>query len=420
MRPLAPLVVAIAIVLLPRTLPLDLPPMRMALTSPPDALTVMAGTIGRNATLESLLGKTLPPAAVHHLVQAARPIHDLARLSIGQPFRLTLGPDGVISAFTYGIDELRTLKVRRNGTSLEAALETRSYETRVETVNGTITSSLFGAVSDAGEEDLLAVDLAAIFEWDVDFNTELQKGDRFRLAVEKQYLEGAFSRYGSILAAELLRGDRVLRAVRFASDKGAEYFTPEGLPLRKTFLRSPLKFTRISSGFSRARFHPVLKTTRPHLGVDYAAPTGTPVRAAADGTVVLSGWSGGYGKTVRIRHGRGLETLYGHLSRIDVKRGQYVQQGALIGAVGATGLATGPHLDYRTLRDGVYVNPLTIQPPPAEPVPAALRAAFEEARDRQMALLPAARAAETAPVREASASAEKTTDAPAADDGADD
>jgi murein DD-endopeptidase MepM/ murein hydrolase activator NlpD len=419
MRRLAPLVAAIAIVLLPRTFVLDLPPVPMPLTSPPDALTVIAGTIGRNATLDSLLGKALSPVARHHLVQAARPIHDLARLSIGQPFQLQIGRDGVVSAFTYGIDELRTLKVKRNGTSLEAALETRSYETRVETVNGTISSSLFGAVSDAGEEPLLAVDLAAIFEWDVDFNTELQKGDSFRLAVEKQYLEGAFSRYGSILAAELMRGDRVLRAVRFASEKGVEYFTPEGLPLRKTFLRSPLKFTRISSGFTRARFHPVLKTTRPHLGVDYAAPTGTPVRAAADGTVVLSGWSGGYGKTVRIRHGRGLETLYGHLSRIDVKRGQHVQQGTLIGAVGATGLATGPHLDYRTLRDGVYVNPLTIQPPPPEPVPAALRAAFEEARDRQMALLPGAALPDTAPVREASV--EKTTDAPAlGDDGADD
>jgi murein DD-endopeptidase MepM/ murein hydrolase activator NlpD len=418
MRRLAPLLVAVVIVLWPRTLVLDLPPVPMPLTAAPDALTVIAGTIGRNATLESVLGKTLSPAARYHLVQAARPIHDLARLSIGQPFQLQLSRDGVVSAFTYSIDELRTLKVKRNGTSLEAALETRSYETRVETVDGSITSSLFGAVSDAGEEPLLAVDLAAIFEWDVDFNTELQKGDSFRLAVEKQYLEGAFSRYGSILAAELLRGDRVLRAVRFASEKGAEYFTPEGLPLRKTFLRSPLKFTRISSGFSRARFHPVLKKTRPHLGVDYAAPTGTPVRAAADGTVVLSGWSGGYGKTVRIRHGRGLETLYGHLSRIDVKRGQHVQQGALIGAVGATGLATGPHLDYRTLRDGEYVNPLTIQPPPAEPVPAALRAAFEEARDRQMALLPTAAAVETAPVREASV--EKTAEPAAADDGADD
>jgi murein DD-endopeptidase MepM/ murein hydrolase activator NlpD len=386
MRSLGKLAVALALVLFPRTLVLDLPPAPIERV-PAQALKQLAGTITRNATLESLLGDTLGNAGIHNLVVAARPMHDLARLTVGQPFRLTVGADGVLAAFSYGIDELRTLHVRRNGSSLEAEVVTRSYETRVETVEGTITSSLFGAVEDSGEEPLLAVDLAAIFEWDVDFNTELQKGDSFRLAVEKQFLEGRFSRYGSILAAELLRGDRVLRAVRFVADKGPEYFTPEGLPLRKTFLRSPLKFTRISSGFSRARFHPVLKITRPHLGIDYAAPTGTPVRAAADGTVVLAGWSGGYGRTVRIRHGRGLETLYGHLSRIAVKNGEHVQQGELIGAVGSTGLASGPHLDYRTLRNGVYVNPLTIQPPPAEPVPASRRAAFEEARDRQMALL---------------------------------
>lgn len=386
MRRLGQLAVALGIILFPRTLVHELPPAPLQ-QAQSQALKVLAGTIARNATLESILGETLGPAAVHHLVVAARPMHDLARLSVGQPFRLTVGPDGLMAAFSYGIDELRTLHVRRNGSSLEAEVQTRSYETRVDTVSGLITSSLFGAVEDAGEEDLLAVDLAAIFEWDVDFNTELQKGDSFRLAVEKQFLEGRFSRYGAILAAELLRGERVLRAVRFDGVKGPEYYTPEGLPLRKTFLRSPLKFTRISSGFSRARFHPVLKTTRPHLGIDYAAPTGTPVRSAADGTVVLAGWSGGYGRTVRIRHGRGLETLYGHLSRIDVRNGQHVAQGTLIGAVGSTGLATGPHLDYRTLRDGVYVNPLTIQPPPAEPVPASKRAAFEVARDHQMALL---------------------------------
>ena len=386
MRSFGKLAVALGIVLFPRTLVLDLPPAPIQRVQA-QALTELAGTITRNATLESLLGEAIGRAGIHHLVVAARPIHDLARLTVGQPFRLTIGPDGVLAAFSYGIDELRTLEVRRNGSSLEAEMLTRSYETRVDTVSGVINSSLFGAIEDTGEEALLAVDMAAIFEWDVDFNTELQKGDSFRLAVEKQFLDGRFSRYGSILAAELLRGDRVLRAVRFVADKGPEYFTPEGLPLRKTFLRSPLKFTRISSGFSRARFHPVLKITRPHLGIDYAAPTGTPVRSAADGTVVLAGWSGGYGRTVRIRHGRGLETLYGHLSRIHVKNGQYIQQGALIGAVGSTGLASGPHLDYRTLRNGVYVNPLTIQPPPAEPVPASARAAFEAARDRQMALL---------------------------------
>ncbi len=410
MRSLGKLAVAIALVLFPRTLVLDLPPAPIERVQA-RALKELAGTITRNATLESLLGDAIGNAGIHHLVVAARPLHDLARLTVGQPFRLTLGPDGVLAAFTYGIDELRTLHVRRNGTSLEAEVLTRSYETRVETVSGEITSSLFGAVEDSGEEPLLAVDLAAIFEWDVDFNTELQKGDSFRLAVEKQFLEGRFSRYGSILAAELLRGERVLRAVRFEAAKGPEYFTPEGLPLRKTFLRSPLKFTRISSGFSRARFHPVLKTTRPHLGIDYAAPTGTPVRSAADGTVVLAGWSGGYGRTVRIRHGRGLETLYGHLSRIAVKNGQHVQQGALIGAVGSTGLATGPHLDYRTLRNGVYVNPLTIQPPPAEPVPASMRAAFEQARDRQIALLgPLAPVPARAPEPADVASATRTAD----------
>jgi murein DD-endopeptidase MepM/ murein hydrolase activator NlpD len=410
MRSLGKLAAALAIVLFPRTLVIDLPPAPIQRVQA-EALRELAGTITRNATLESLLGETLGNAGIHQLVQAARPMHDLARLTVGQPFRLTVGPDGVLAAFSYGIDELRTLHVRRNGTSLDAQVETRTYDTRVETVSGVITSSLFGAVEDAGEEDLLAVDLAAIFEWDVDFNTELQKGDSFRLAVEKQFLEGRFSRYGSILSAELLRGDRVLRAVRFVADKGPEYFTPEGLPLRKTFLRSPLKFTRISSGFTRARFHPVLKTMRPHLGIDYAAPTGTPVRAAADGTVVLAGWSGGYGRTVRIRHGRGLETLYGHLSRIAVKNGQHVQQGALIGAVGSTGLATGPHLDYRTLRNGVYVNPLTIQPPPAEPVPASARAAFEIARDAQLALLgPLAPEPARAPQPAEAAQAARTAD----------
>jgi len=352
-------------------------------------LTVLRGTIVRNATLESVLGEALGPQGLYHLVQTARPLYDLARLTVGQPFHLTLGPDGLLTTFSYGIDELRTLTVKRSGDGLEAEILTRTYEVRVERAAGVITSSLFGAVTDAGEEDQLALDLAAIFEWDVDFNTELQKGDSFRLALEKLYLDGRFSRYGRILAAELLRGPRLLRAVRFEGPRGAEYYSPEGVPLRKTFLRSPLKFSRISSGFSRARFHPILHEKRPHLGVDYAAPVGTPVRSAADGVVVLAGWWGGYGKTVRIRHGRGLETVYGHLSRINVRRGQRVEQGTLVGAVGTTGLSTGPHLDYRTIRNGVFVNPLTIQPPPPDPVPSVLRAAFEDERDRSLALLEA-------------------------------
>jgi murein DD-endopeptidase MepM/ murein hydrolase activator NlpD len=374
-------------------LPRELPPLMEFPTPPAVALTiekpfrVLRGTIARNATLQSVLGEVVSAEGIHRLVEAARPLHNLARLSVGHPFDLTLGPDGLLTAFSYGIDELRLLRVHRRGDEFEARMVVRPHETRTEAVAGRIRTSLFEAVEEADEGDQLALDLAQIFEWDVDFNTELQPGDAFRVALEKVYVEGAFSHYGSIAAAEFVRGDRVLRAVRFEASRGAEYYTPEGVPLRKTFLRSPLKFSRISSGFSRRRFHPVLHRYRAHLGVDYAAPSGTPVRAAADGTIAVAGWQGGYGKTVRIRHGRGLETLYGHLSRIHVRRGQHVKQGELVGTVGSTGLATGPHLDYRTIRNGVFVNPLTIQPPPAEPVSASHRPAFEAARDRQLALL---------------------------------
>ncbi len=353
----------------------------------PEPLRVLQGKIGRNATLAALLNDAISPRGVHTLVEAARPVYDLARISVGHPFGVTFGPDGLLAAFTYGIDELRTLRVTRRGESYQAEVLTREFEVRPAVAQGVITSSLFGAVSDAGEQDQLALDLAEIFAWDVDFNTELQKGDTFRVAVEKLHLDGRFVRYGRILSAELVRGPRVIRAMWFDSRNGAGYYTPDGTPLRKAFLRSPLKFSRISSGFTHARFHPILKKSRPHLGVDYAAPVGTPVRASGGGVVTLAGWRGGYGKTVKIRHPNGYETLYGHLSRIGVKKGQRVEQADVIGAVGTTGMSTGPHLDYRMIKDGVYVNPLKLKSPRAEPILAAEKAAFEAERDRQLAFL---------------------------------
>jgi murein DD-endopeptidase MepM/ murein hydrolase activator NlpD len=314
-------------------------------------------------------------------------VHDLARVAVGRPFGVALGPDGLLRAFTYGIDELRTLRVFVRGEDLRADVVTRRYEVRTAVVAGRIESSLFGAVAAAGEKDQLALDLADVFAWDVDFNTEIQRGDSFRVAVEKLALPGTPERTGRILAAELLRGDRVLRAFRHEGAAGAGYYDAEGRPLRKAFLRSPLRFTRISSRFSRSRLHPVLSIRRPHLGVDYAAPVGTPVSAAASGTVVLAGWLGGYGRTVRIRHANGYETLYGHLSRIHVRAGQRVQQGDRIGAVGSTGLATGPHLDYRMTRDGRFVDPLRLDAPPAEPLPERERAAFDATLREGLALL---------------------------------
>jgi murein DD-endopeptidase MepM/ murein hydrolase activator NlpD len=354
---------------------------------------VLRGTVGHRATLGAMLRDTLSPSGVQRMVDASRPVYDLARLSVGHPFGVTFGPDGLLAAFTYGIDELRTLRVTRRGEAYQAEVVQRSYDVRVAAVHGEITSSLFGAVNAAGEEDELALDLADIFMWDVDFNTELQKGDSFRVAVEKMSLDGKFSRYGRILAAELVRGRRVIQAVRFEGKNGPGYFTPDGRPMRKAFLRSPLRFTRISSGFTHARLHPILNVVRPHLGVDFAAPIGTAVHASADGVVTQAGLDGGYGKVVRMRHANGYETLYGHLSRIDVKVGQRVPQSTVIGGVGMTGLATGPHLDYRMIKSGVFVNPLKMQSPPADPIAPDEEDAFRAARASQIALLGPAPAA---------------------------
>jgi murein DD-endopeptidase MepM/ murein hydrolase activator NlpD len=354
---------------------------------PPAPGRVVHGSVVRNASLAQLLGRELSPAAIHALVEAARPVYDLAHISVGRPFGLALRPDGLLAAFTYGIDELRTLRVRRMGPDLRADLVTRTYATELVGVSGVIESSLFATIDALGERDQLALDLAEIFAWDIDFNSEIQRGDSFRVAVERHSLDGRLVRYGRILAAEFVRGERVLRAVRFESERGAGYYAPDGTPLRKAFLRSPLRFTRISSGFSRSRFHPILAERRAHLGIDYAAAAGTPVQASGDGVVVSAGWQGGYGKAVRLRHPNGYETLYGHLSRIAVRPGQRVAQGDLLGSVGQTGLASGPHLDYRMTRNGTFVNPLTAQMPPAEPLRTAEHARFDAERGEALGLL---------------------------------
>jgi murein DD-endopeptidase MepM/ murein hydrolase activator NlpD len=360
-------------------------------------LRALSGSITHHSTLARALGDQLPAATVQKLVESARPIYDLARVSVGHPFGLTLEANGLLSAFTYGIDELQTLRVVREGDRYKAALIQRSYDTTIETRAGTIESSLFAAIEESGASgarsastsegggsisparfDSLALDLADVFSWDVDFNTEIQRGDSFRVAVEVLSLDGRFVRYGRILAAELRRGERDLKAVHYEGKAGEGYYAPDGTPLRRAFLRSPLKFSRISSRFTYHRFHPILAAVRPHLGVDYAAAIGTPVHAAGDGVVVAAGWQGGFGQTVRIHHPNGYETLYGHLSRIFVRRGQHVAQGVHLGNVGQTGLATGPHLDYRMSRNGVFVDPLKVVSPPAEPIRSDERARFEQ------------------------------------------
>jgi murein DD-endopeptidase MepM/ murein hydrolase activator NlpD len=263
--------------------------------------------------------------------------------------------------------------------------ETRP-DVRVEVVRGEVTRSLFEAVEQAGGAAQLAIDLAEIFASDFDFTADTRAGDRFRLLVEKRYANDAFVDYGRIQVAQYVSDGRVLTGVGYerAADGRHGFYDAAGRSLRKSFLKSPLEFTRITSGFTWARPHPILGGVRPHLAVDYGAPVGTPVRAVADGRVGAAGWAGGNGISVTLQHRSGYQTQYNHLSRLGpgVRAGGRVSQRQVIGYVGMTGLATGPHLDYRVAKNGMFVNPLGEKFIPGEPIAAAERGAFTtHARD---------------------------------------
>jgi murein DD-endopeptidase MepM/ murein hydrolase activator NlpD len=346
-------------------------------------------------TLASLLrAHQIGEAEVVLLVSRAAAIFDLRRVRVDQPYRLARALDGALRWFEYEIDGDRLLKIARAhdqpAPEFVARIVPIEKTARTVTVRGAIgpeADSLVAAMDAAGETIDLSLALASIFSSDVDFNVDLQPGDRFELVVDRFFREnGEFAGYGPILAAELFNEDRRLRAVRFEPEGGpAGYFDEHGRSLRRFFLRSPLRFEPVvTSGFSRRRLHPVLHQYRAHQGVDYRAPTGAPVVAVAAGTVVFAAYSGGNGRMVHLRHANGFETQYLHLSSIAVRSGARVAQGDLIGRVGATGLATGPHLHYAVKRNGVNVNPVAVHRamPPGEPIPSADLARFAEARDR--------------------------------------
>ena len=239
------------------------------------------------------------------------------------------------------------------------------------TVSGMIDRTLFEAGNDAGLSHAMILKLAHIFGWDIDFALEIRKGDRFKLIWDEHWVEGQHAKDGPILAAEFVNQGRTYQALRYVGKDGrADYYTPDGKYLRKQFLRTPVDFTRISSHFNPRRLHPILKRVRPHRGVDYAAPTGTPVYAAGDGTVVHRGWKGGYGRAIFIRHGTRYTTVYAHLSRYarGLRVGSKVTQGQIIGRVGRSGMATGPHLHYEFRVDGIHRNPVKVKLPPLRPL----------------------------------------------------
>jgi len=301
------------------------------------------------------------------------------RLRPGLVFRGKADAAGRLLELAADLDLATSLRWRGEGGSVRGERIERPVRRDVVRVEGTVERSLFEAVAAVGEAPELAVRLAEIFQWDIDFFRDLRRGDRFVMVVERETVEGRLYRYGRIYAARFVNAGRTLDAILYRGPDGREgYYDPGGRPLRKQFLKAPLRFTRISSRFSLSRVHPLHRRRMPHYGVDYAAPVGTPVHATADGVVTYVGRRRAEGRMVRIRHPNGYETYYLHLSRFarGIRRGVRVRQGQVIGYVGATGWATGPHLDYRIRHRGRWLNPLRLASPPARPLDSERRERF--------------------------------------------
>jgi len=338
---------------------------------------VVEDTIQRNTTLvATLVDYKVPLTLANDVADLIKPVFDVRRIRFGNPFRLEKEVDGSLRKFEYKIDDERVLKVQKDSTAAyEAHVEKLDFETRETVINAQISSSLWEAIGSQPKGDYLVNNVAAMFSWDVDFNTEIQRGDQIRIVVDSQYHDGTFVKYGKIQAAELVNSGHTYRAFLFNDD----YYDEKGNAVKRAMLASPLQFNpRITSGFSRARLHPILGGVRAHLAVDFGAPTGAPVVAVANGTVLSAGWSNGYGNLVQIKHSNGLTTGYAHLSHISsgIHAGVPIKQGTVIGLVGMTGLATGPHLHYMMTRNGQPINPLSVKAEPPVPISAALRSEF--------------------------------------------
>lgn len=339
--------------------------------------------IQRGDTVAAVLARlnVNDPAAVAYLLQA-KDVRSLYQLIPGRSIRVVTTEDGGLESLSYVNTDGRRLHVKRSELGFSASEEVPPTEQWVMQSSGEIETSLFAATDVAGVPEMVAVQLAEIFSSDIDFHRDLRRGDRFSVIYEALAADGEFVGFGRVLSAEFVNQGNEFRAVYFRdAQRRSGYYTPDGRNVRKAFLRSPIEFSRVTSGFSNSRFHPVLKTWRAHKGIDYGAPTGTRVRATADGYVTFAGRKGGYGNVVTVRHPNGYTTLYAHLSGFaqSVRQGRRVIQGEVVGFVGSTGLATGSHLHYEFHVNGVHQNPMRLAMPPGPPITTQLRPEFEEA-----------------------------------------
>jgi murein DD-endopeptidase MepM/ murein hydrolase activator NlpD len=311
----------------------------------------------------------IDPKQLHQLLKLGKPTATLNLISPGDELKFLI-VDGKLNELIYEVNDHKSLHITRNDNGFKARTLDKSLNKRIAHATAVIDSNLFMAAQKAGIPGSLTMELAKIFNFDIDFMLDVKKGDSFSIIYEEYYADGEKISYGDILAAEFVNNGTTYRAVRYTDNHGdTSYYTPDGKNTRKTFLRTPVDFTRISSRFGK-RFHPILNRMRNHDGVDYAAPLGTPIKAAGDGRIAFIGRKGGYGNTILIQHDKKYSTLYAHMKQFKrgIKRGSWVKQGDVIGYVGQTGLATGPHLHYEFRINGEHHNPLTVKLPGSKPI----------------------------------------------------
>jgi murein DD-endopeptidase MepM/ murein hydrolase activator NlpD len=338
--------------------------------------------VRRDDTLQSVLARlNIRNRDVLEFIRADSVASEIARSIIpGRQVKSETDADGNLFQFEYQISANQFLTITKTVDGYEARQDERALEVRPVLKSAMIHSSLFGATDAANIPDHIAIQLADIFESEINFHTDLRRGDRFNVIYEGNYDQGELIKSGEVLAAEFVNNGKTYRAIGFRDGNNQmQYYTPEGKSIHKSFLRSPLEFSRVSSGFSVARFHPVLQRMRAHKGVDFAAPTGTRIKASADAVVDFVGTKGGYGNVIILKHANGVSTVYGHLSRFapELRRGSKITQGQMIGFVGMTGVATGPHLHYEFLINGKHQDPMKVALPKTNAIQGDNKAQFE-------------------------------------------
>ena len=375
------------------------PPVDTAGVAPTSRAPDFAGIVSRNTSFFDLMVKCgLDAPSIKLIEKAVRNVYDFRRIYPGQRYEVYAADDGSIESMQFSVGDTSYIDINFKDGDISAEKKDYEFSTVLKTASGTISNSLYVTCKEQGIPPEIFDQLAnTIFPWDIDFLNEIQRGDFFRVIYEERTRFDGMKKIGRIVAAEFFTQGRSHYAFMFKNEDGRpDYYDENGKSLRKQLLRAPLPISRITSNFSTRRFHPVLHHYAPHLGVDFAAPVGTPIMATGDGAVIETGRNHANGNYIKLRHTNGYTTYYLHLSRFakGMQPGTRVRQGEVIGYVGSTGYATGPHLDYRVMKGNVFVNPRKISLPPAKPVTSANMASFIDLRDRHLARLSSVRVGE--------------------------